>query len=517
MKTANSIAISALFVLIILCASCTRGNWDGSKEAPCPLWIVDDEYKGPQHMIMGIGMGGIAALDIALDNPELFGASAALASPTDLGLLLAGIESKLNDFDDWPASPSRLRYLQFLRDIFIALGNPVYVNPLSKFYPPGVTSDEPTIVRDFISPQNTDGAISTITFADESGFFVDFLLALDLNANGLRDAGEPIQLRMHEPFVDANLNGSYDQGEQYDDFGLDGVNGTSDDGEANGEYDVNPRIATWLKHSPVRQIQSGDINTDSRFKGAMYLDCGVSDFWGCSNHVASMVNAIDTAYEAAPTPSLFHCLEFGTGIYNGFFSNYPYPTEPIWFTQKNAALYWESESDPADNHLGSESTQVARWSHVLSFLSERLPNGYFGDSPNDSTVYYETHSFTSPTLGEDVEMDYSILLPAGYYNTRNRWKTYPVLIVLLDQDQKVDDLMDLIETQASLAADGFAQQVLMVLLEGDRDQGHGEGYHFFLDQESDEYSGDYRDMIISDLIEHMETRYRAKIRSINSD
>ncbi len=285
MKKRNFIAISTLFILIALCCHCTRGQWDAQDDPPCSLWIEDDEIDGPYHMIMGIGMGGVAALDIALDNPELFGASAALSSPLDLQILLADIETKLTKFDDWSSTPTREDYLQFLSDIFIALGNPAYINPSSKYYPPGVSANESvTVVANFISPDNADGSLNAITFSDVSGYVVDFLLALDQNSNGIRDSGEPILLRMHEPFTDDNSNGIHDEGEAFEDYGLDGVDGTNDYGEGNGDYDLNPQIETWLRHSPAAMAGNGEINTDSRFKGAIYMDCGRADYWNCSLH-----------------------------------------------------------------------------------------------------------------------------------------------------------------------------------------------------------------------------------------
>ncbi len=124
--------------------------------------------------------------------------------------------------------------------------------------------------------------------------------------------------------------------------------------------------------------------------------------------------------------------------------------------------------------------------------------------------------FDSPTLGEDALVAYSVLLPAGYYDKRSRWKTYPLLIVLLDRDQKVNDVIELARAQAYLASDGYAQQVIMVFLEGFRDTEESAGYHFFLDQQADDFGGgDYRDMILGDLIPHMEDRYRAKIRFVD--
>ncbi|MCZ7585896.1 MAG: hypothetical protein M5R36_22640 [Deltaproteobacteria bacterium] len=62
---------------------------------------------------------------------------------------------------------------------------------------------------------------------------------------------------MGEPFADDNANGRHDDGEAFEDLGIDGVAGTGDYGEGNGVYDDNPRVANWLSQSPAERVRRG--------------------------------------------------------------------------------------------------------------------------------------------------------------------------------------------------------------------------------------------------------------------
>jgi hypothetical protein len=114
---------------------------------------------------------------------------------------------------------------------------------------------------------------------------VSFGLAVDYNGNGKRDYFEPIVLNGHERFEDVGSDGCaddkedgkggctasgqtgdpnhdnfdfltnpagtqgnwlHDEGEAFEDTGLDGVAGTGDFGEGNGKYDDGPSRQNWL-------------------------------------------------------------------------------------------------------------------------------------------------------------------------------------------------------------------------------------------------------------------------------
>ena len=141
------------------------------------------------------------------------------------------------------------------------------------------------------------------------------LLAVDYNHNGKRDYGEPVVINAFERFKDVGTDGCSDeyedgnggcadhkvaqagsdpnhdnfdlmknpqgtendhwweQGEPFDDYGLDGVDNTGDYGEHNGKYDMNPRIEHWVQHSARHFFATADkdvINqTDFMFDGGI--------------------------------------------------------------------------------------------------------------------------------------------------------------------------------------------------------------------------------------------------------
>ncbi|MCB1153091.1 hypothetical protein KDL45_05525 [bacterium] len=498
--------VCAAVALAVMPGACAKGDSVDVEEAPCPNEVIVKDFEGPVHIVMGIGFGGLAALDIALDRPELFTTAASLSGPVDLSLQLAQIKARLDDFDNWPERPSRAEYLQFLRDLFAAFGNPCSINPDSKFYAPTGGSA--------IDPFNEDGTISAITFEDKSGFDVDFLLALDENGNGVRDAGEPVLCQSGEPFDDTDGDGIRDEDEAFDDFGLDGVDGTGDTGEGNGAYDMNPRVANWLAHDPATRVANGELNTNSLFLGALYLEAGAEDFWDFQPQADALIGKIGEIYaeaDAPPRPTKGYCTQLETGVYDGFIGDAPYPRRQVFFEEKSVSLSWPGQDDPDDNHLGDEATRAARFSHALSFVSARAANGYFGDLKDESAALLESDRFDAPSVADGARLNFKVYLPAGYYDTNARFKTYPILFVLLDQGQSLSDIPELIEAQGTLASRSLAQQVILVAVRGER-RGDFGGYSFFADQAADEAGGDYRALILDDLLHYLESRYRVVIR-----
>ena len=188
----------------------------------------------------------------------------------------------------------RSLYMKASRDLARALSNPALYSATNAYAPPGVDFSyfamdaatrcaTPTVLTNFHDREfNPDGSKPVITYCDGGdgsvlGTFdgtkpqldpAEILLAVDLNGNGKRDAGEPVITDAYEPFSDIGTdgladkdepgydpvtvnpdpnhddyhwqrnplgtenNGTYDVGEPYEDVGLDGVAGTCQQGSS---------------------------------------------------------------------------------------------------------------------------------------------------------------------------------------------------------------------------------------------------------------------------------------------
>ena len=95
-----------------------------------------------------------------------------------------------------------------------------------------------------------------------------------------------------EPFVDSNDNGVYEPalGETFQDVGLDGVAGTGDFGEGNGQFDYDPDRAHVLAEDPTSRLaatSATDIATQR-----IYMDVGIKDEFGFARHYDNLVRTL---------------------------------------------------------------------------------------------------------------------------------------------------------------------------------------------------------------------------------
>src|SRR5262249_48608636 len=136
----------------------------------------------------------------------------------------------------------RSTYIRAVRDLSHAFGNPGFptAQGASSYLPPGVPSSvltrapsdicaAPIVLNNFYDHlYNPDGHLPVITFCDggnddvKQGQFdgtkpqldpVQPLLAVDVNGNGKRDAGEPVLQQGSEPFRDVGTDGKADADE----------------------------------------------------------------------------------------------------------------------------------------------------------------------------------------------------------------------------------------------------------------------------------------------------------------
>jgi S-formylglutathione hydrolase FrmB len=108
----------------------------------------------PQYRAIAVvSMGGYGAMNIGLSHADLFKTMACLGGPLDMARLLKHIEiDLLGNYDNPSVYPNRDTLIDMLQDLSISFGNPVYYNPQSTYFPPGITSEnarKPTTLLNF--------------------------------------------------------------------------------------------------------------------------------------------------------------------------------------------------------------------------------------------------------------------------------------------------------------------------------------------------------------------------------
>ncbi|TNE44260.1 MAG: hypothetical protein EP343_31410 [Deltaproteobacteria bacterium] len=237
------------------------------------------ERKWTYRMIAGISMGGGMAAIVGLRNHEKFDIIGSMGAPNDLTYLYHYIEramlggfcdlkkieematqNKLNTKDAYCAPPgpkpvypheftshfndwhyddaggnwNRNGLIRVLQDLTMALGNPMYYNTKSPYWPSDKIPNARRAEQDRCNnpvkisgvksyPYNPEGKYDMITFCDGNGrersgtYHIDkvgdhvqpieILLAVDVNGNGKRDYGEPIVSMTRERFDDVGKDG----------------------------------------------------------------------------------------------------------------------------------------------------------------------------------------------------------------------------------------------------------------------------------------------------------------------
>jgi hypothetical protein len=509
------------------------------------------------NAIIGVSMGGNAAMSIGLRHPDRFDVIADLggepgpsmvyslgmvkdylfggfctSASGQLGQLCPNHSTKKDQFEteaDYEhfiyqsgsgvgLTLDRSLYMQASRDLGKALSNPALYNPADSYSPPGVDLSyfampaamrcaNPIVLHDFYDRNfNPDGSKPVITYCDGGdgttlglGVFdpskpqtdpAELLLAVDLNGNGQRDAGEPVLLQAFEPYKDVGTdgladpqepgydpvtnpdpngddyhylrnprgtegNGNYDQGEPYDDVGLDGVMGTCqagqtppsgvsgcyDYGEGNGKWDMSPNVAHW--YDSDLNVRLATLTDVQRRHISLWFDGGIRDFLNAS---VSSNQAVAQAMASGDLPF---------GVYDGFggvapgendntfdFNDVMWPDLPKdGYLRYGNADATPDEIDAGDGrHVGTPNQIIYRIETAFAWIDKHLPDGDRDDA-NDGGVTMKGLMFTSPTTGR--VSPYAMYLPPGYNDPANANKRYPVVYVLHGYGQVPDDLVSL--------------------------------------------------------------------------
>jgi enterochelin esterase-like enzyme len=431
--------------------------------------------------IGGVSMGAYGAMNIGLSYPGFFETIASLGGPLDMAYLLKYIEvDMLGNYDDPNPYPNRNTRIHMLQDLTISFGNPVYFNPDSTYFPPGITGANarvPTTLLDFKDGKyNPDGSLPVITYEDPSpGDWVKILLALDVNKDGKRNGGEPVLSQFHERFSDENGNGSYDADEPFVDAGLDGVDGTGDYGEGDGVFTYNPRRDNFMGQDPL--THASNLSLASLQDLNLYLDAGTKDEFSFNIHAENFVQTLLDR-------------KLDVRVENGFPETFPwvshfdeqrvyvrYEGGHVGVKKEDIGLSFEQAKDGVEGAL----VVANRFTTLFAFVSDHFPDGEYGTDPYEMLRYpskMKVRSFYSPSLRRYVR--YGIYLPPGY--SRKKTTYYPVLYLLGGYKMSLEGMAN---AWMRAALDGLIvtkemQKMIIVIPEGMNDKS-GRG-HFFVNQ-----------------------------------
>jgi len=303
---------------------------------------------------------------------------------------------------------------------------------------------------------------------------VHIVLAVDYNGNGKRDFHEPVVMNPYERFDDVGSDGcadgaedgaggcggggagddpnhdNYDiedhpfgtegdgiwqDGEPYADSGVDGVEGTGDYGEGDGQYTWNATLEglmktsalPWIDTAPQEEIDSVDI----------ILDAGIRD------SMASLAGMF-------PFATHLQAREPDTRIYDGYteFETSLYPANTtVMLLIVAAQMDWtaagigknfivrygdpeateEQKSKGDGKHLGTDIDIFNRLAILLLTPLYRWPDPDVEPCPTEAG---QTMNRTFYSQALQNRYQYSISLPPGYNGEGRESTTYPVIFYL---------------------------------------------------------------------------------------
>ena len=340
---------------------------------------------------------------------------------------------------------------------------------------------------------------------------VSIVTAVDLNGNGKRDFHEPVVINSMERFKDVGIDGCDDpeedgnggctgggtgddpngdnihipdnplgtqgdgfwqEGEDYEDFGLDGVDGTGDSGEKDGQFSMNPHLKEAIEASPSHFFKHASGEQLDRL--TFLFDGGIRD-------------SIHAAVGTWPMPAIL--ADRGENV--GFHDNYTgepqalHPTaKPVDFTSAAAdldlsqeavgrhymVLYGHADATPEEiafgdgKHVGNDVQVINRLAGFILTALFRWPDmdwtpctGAFGKAGSSS--------FYSPALQNRVF--YSHSLPPCYTSEEFAETDFPLLIFMPGQGTGADASTGAAIIFNMLSMAGTIPKFIMLAPEGD--------------------------------------------------
>ena len=434
-----------------------------------------DSDEKPHRAIMGVSMGAFGALHFGLRHPEKFQVIGALGGPVEMKGLITFISRTMSNYTQWHSRYFNLKDLfNMIHDMNISFGNLLYEGPDPLFPEAG----------GYAPCRYGCSGRHKLVSATFKGWNLPTILAIDTNDNGKFDKGEPLVHHMFEPFLNTNSSGWHEEGESFEDVGLDGIPGTGDHGEDNGRWDYDPDIDTLLAHDPYALLK--DLPDNDLAQLHFYLDAGRQDEFGFdeqNDHFTKLLFSRDAS---------FQYLTFDE------FAQPPFVGDHAYFRY-------------VGDHVGFPNPFILkrRLTNAVSFISSKLQGGKYGSSIWD-WVYpssLEMVSVESRALGRKAS--YGIYLPGGYTWEKNR--TYPVIYFLAGYGERVGKMVNGL-TKALIdfmVYAGMLKKTILVFLDGHSESNiQGRKSNFYVNQIHPE--GEHWEDFLLELVDDIDNNYRTQ-------
>ncbi|MBK8171448.1 MAG: hypothetical protein IPK60_14035 [Sandaracinaceae bacterium] len=442
----------------------------------------------------------------------------------------------------------RREWLQIFRDVSFMYGNPNTTrsdDPSEpQITPPGVPDsfrempDSFRCANPIIIPPHVDGMPTTGYYDDEfnpqgqypvmtycdgaeirlggerdigvwdplgtNDYPAETFMAVDINANGTREPGEPIVRTFWENFSDIGLDGiasadetGYDAAtnpdpagddfdfqfnptgterngkrdgesctagaagvaEPFNDVGLDGVAGTPqfadggyDTGEGNGCYDYSAGAGRMFGRNPTGIAYTMDASTLRDLD--IFADGGIRDLLNSLPSENNFIGAFGARGFGVHMYNSHQTMDLAGGPEDG---NFYFPDVP-WAEVGSHAIVRYGDPDASEQlkidgdggHVGTATQLINRVIGVLAWMSSRWPDGDRRSvvdtlckegSPGCVQPNQFIRDFTSPTTNRTGPV--SIVLPPGYYEEENAGLRYPVVYFMHGYGMDPQGLVDL--------------------------------------------------------------------------
>jgi hypothetical protein len=465
----------------------------------------------------------------------------------------------------------RTGMIEAFNDMAIGLGNPILFNPAHGYLPPGVEpeyldrsrSDQcerPVRLEGFFDDKfNPDGLHPVITYCEgngpERGVFdpsapatkpVEITLAVDLNDNGIRDSGEPVLFQAAERFDDTGEDGlpseqepGYDpasnpdpagddwdrfdnpfgtegnhvweEGEPYQDTGLDGVAGTADSpydwGEGNGRYDVNMNLMrSAVMYDPARLLK--DLTPTDLARLDFYIDVGIHDHLRFLDTCESFAGILQAKGRPVDVRDTFHSLLVPDWDRSWEIGGIDW--EHIGRDVLLRYGHWDAtpgEIEAGDGgHVGTGNQALWRFFTIAAYVSEHWPAGDFRKISPCPGGQLLDRTYPSALLGEDRQ--YFVLLPPGYADDQQL--RYPVLYMIHGIGMSATDLTASALFTPDWMCQGKLQKFITVFPDGQCEDECFDG-NFFLDQVGrNRPPRAFESSFFQELIPHIDATYRTR-------